>query len=267
LRQKFGASPELVQQAFDAQTKEEAIGLLSGFLQDPQAKIELETALLNNLRKREQIKTIQRQRELLGEPTAAEKKKIEADIKNAEASIPIMQDKIDTVDALLDHAGLIVRVGPTFLARASRGFLGTLGRIALLPAGLISAPSLLGGTVTGISGSGQEFAGGVHQLTSGLALQSLIDAKARGATFGALSDAELRILSSSATKLSDWEIKDNGVGTGFWDIDEESFKRELRTIQDLTRRALVESEGKLFTPEEQAIFDAKKLIISPDQFF
>jgi hypothetical protein len=81
-------------------------------------------------------------------------------------------------------------------------------------------------------GAQQEFAASVHQIAGKLTLQSLINAKASGATFGALSDSELALLAASASKLSDWEIKDkNGIGTGVWKASEASVKAELEKIK------------------------------------
>lgn len=207
-----------------------------------------------------QLAKAQKELSLLGEPTPAETKAIKAALKEANASIPVMQDKIDAVDALKTNAGLSSRVGTNFLSRTpqGKGILGTLGKIT---AGIIKAPLTLGaGTFADISasitGAGQNFAGGVHKLVGGLTLQELIAAKARGATFGALSDSELRILANSATAISDWEIKDkDNKGIGIWNIDEASFKKELDTIKTLTQRAIIQTQGGVFSNEESSLLD------------
>lgn len=228
---QFGATDTEVQAIFDSESSEEALLNAGGSLQDPAAQLALETSRLNNILKREQIKKTQRETELLGEPTAAETKATKAAIKEAKASIPIMEDKIDAINILKEHGGLNQRVGPSAFAR--KGF-----------------------AVSEIySGKGSDFAGGIHKLVSGLALDSLISAKARGATFGALSDKELELLANAATAINDWEIKKDGVGQGVWDIDEVSFKRELDTIKELTQRALTLSRGNLFSGEETAVLD------------
>lgn len=167
---------------------------------------------------------------LLGEPTPTERKAAEEALREAQASIPVMQDKINAVEVLKNHPGLRGSVGPYKLARFT-------------PFEIDKAAK-------------QEFAGGVHKLIGGLTLQNLIDAKNRGATFGALSDAELNILANSATALNDWEVKDkNGKGTGVWAIDEASFRRELDTIKELTQRAIIQSGGSLLEDSEQAALD------------
>lgn len=174
--------------------------------------------------------------------SSKELKEQENALKEKTASIPIMQDKIETIDILKDHDGLNSRVGPNAFSR---------GALAISDA----------------FGAGRDFAGGIHKLVGGLTLQSLIDAKARGATFGALSEGELKILANSASAINDWEIwkKDGkvvpagtqgGVGIGVWNIDEQSFKRELDAIQNLTRKALILAQGQLFTDDESTTLDS-----------
>jgi LysM repeat protein len=83
----------------------------------------------------------------------------------------------------------------------------------------------------------QDFIASVEQLISDLSLESLISAKERGATFGALSDREMRVLSASATKLGALTVTDkNGNIKGFKG-SEESFKTELNKISDIFLKA------------------------------
>ena len=207
---------------------------------------------LNIAAKNAEIAKTLKETSLLGEPSAAEKKQIAADLKSAKSSIPATQDKIIAVDVLLESPGLASRVGTGILSRSPQGFWGTLGKITTV----VGIPELPMDIYRKMSGQGQEFAGGIHKLTSGLSLDSLIDAKSRGATFGALSDREMNILSSAATKLADWEEKDgNGIGKGYWNIDEGSFRGELKTIQELSRRALLLSQGTIMSEDEQSLID------------
>ena len=247
---KFGAPNSVAEAIFKSASREEAVAKAGTYLQDPKAQIELQNARLDTILKQKEIEYKEKQTRLLGEPSEEESKATLAALKEAQASIPVMRDKITAVDVLKEHSGLNSRVGTSFLNRAPRGFFGGVGR-ALTVVGI---PSL--GVVDKATGAGQEFAGGVHKLTAGLTVQALQDAKARGATFGALSDSELSILSQSATALTDWEIKKDNVPTGFWNIDEVSFKRELETIKTLTQRALQQSEGTVLGEDEEAIFQA-----------
>ena len=130
-----------------------------------------------------------------------------------------LQLKVDLIDEIGKHQGLNSRVGPTALGR--RAF-----------------------AIADKFGAGQDFAGSVKQLASQEFLDKLINVKAKGATFGALTDREGDALRAAATKINDWEIKDEkGIGIGEWNIDEKSFKAELTKIQTLAKKALEKSGG------------------------
>ncbi len=95
-------------------------------------------------------------------------------------------------------------------------------------------------------GKKQDFIASVEQLVSGLSLDSLVEAKSRGATFGALSDTEMRILASAATKIGTWRKLDkNGNVTGY-KASESAFKNELKNINKILLRGVksnIESGG------------------------
>lgn len=262
----FGVDTQTIQKVMNAGSIDEAIALAGSKMQDPKDKVELENIKLDMALKKEEIKYKQKQTALLGEPTETEKKAVVAAMKESKSSIPVMQDKIAAVDVLNSAPGLSSRVGTGILSRSPQGVLGTVGK-ALTVVGL---PGLIGDTYSKLTGSGQDFAGGVHKLVGGLTLQSLIDAKSRGATFGALSEGELNILANSASALNDWEEKDDkGNGTGFWNIDEKSFKKELDTIKTLTQRALTISQGQLLSPDEESLIDTiyQQTAPTPEQYF
>lgn len=86
-----------------------------------------------------------------------------------------------------------------------------------------------------ITGAKSNFLAGVQQLTSQLTLDSLIRAKAAGATFGALSEGELNILSGSASKLNSWAIKDKNGNVIGYNTSEKSFKAELDKINNFAK--------------------------------
>jgi len=76
-----------------------------------------------------------------------------------------------------------------------------------------------------------------------LTLQSLIDAKEKGATFGALSEGEMNVLSKSATKIGEWIRTDsNGKVIGY-NIDEKSFKDELQKINNMAKLDYLKKGG------------------------
>lgn len=271
LATKYNAPSSKVQEALRSGTKEEALSILSPYLQDPQARIELENARLDTLIKSQQLRRITLENSLIGQPTQMDIKRQRELMVNAESSAQQAKEQIGEINSLKTHSGFDSRVGTGMFNRAPQGFWDGVGRIAksigtgavsgavvgapfggvgAIPGAVVGALSGLGiGTVSSLqglpdawSGAGQNFAGSVHLLTENLTLEKLQQAKANGATFGALSDSELLLLSKAATKIKDWEIKDDkNIGTGFWNIDEDSFNVELERIKSLTQKALQDS--------------------------
>jgi hypothetical protein len=90
--------------------------------------------------------------------------------------------------------------------------------------------------------------GTIDQMVGQEALKALSDAKASGATFGALSDAELNLLKDSSTKFGNWARDIDGDGkTDYYDIDEKTFKEELQsTINNYND--LLQKEGGATNP-------------------
>ena len=124
------------------------------------------------------------------------------ELKNA-----VIQQQVSQVDDLKAHKGFNSAVGPV-----------GLGRIALRD----------------VAGAKDSFIGSVEQLTSGLTLEQLIKAKDSGATFGALSDAELRLIEQSATKINKWAMKEDDKTVGY-DVSEKDFMTELDTIANFRK--------------------------------
>lgn len=244
--QIFGLDPS--SPTFDAE-----VSKLASKLKNPMAILDIEL-------KKAQLAKVRKETSLLGQPSATELKEQREALKNAKASIPIMQNKLTAIDDIKNSAGLKTRVGTSFLSRSTTGS-GFFGNLKQGVQNVLKVPLTLGvgswrSAKNSVTGEGQNFAGSVHQLVSGLGLDELIEAKSRGATFGALSNEELRMLSNSASKINDWEIKDkNDKGTGVWNIDEDSFNKELDRIRDLTSRALYVAEGEVFDPSEKQMLD------------
>ena len=101
---------------------------------------------------------------------------------------------------------------------------------AVQPSGLIRFSPL--SLITGGKGN---FIAGVEQIASQLNLNALIQAKAQGATFGALSDQELRVLASSATKIGSWAVKNKEGQTTGYKTTPGAFKKELEKIQNFAK--------------------------------
>lgn len=87
-------------------------------------------------------------------------------------------------------------------------------------------------------GAKDEFIGKVEQLVSKEFLDTLVSAKAKGATFGALTKPEQDALTNAATAIGQWRMTDKETGkTTGYDIDETSFKNELSTLVTLAQKA------------------------------
>lgn len=135
-------------------------------------------------------------------------------VKKGGAASPVMQQSVakanvDLVSGLTKDKGLNSAVGPNYLARFS-----------------------VANQLTGVKSN---FIAGVEQMRSQLNLDTLIKAKANGATFGALSDQEMQVLASAATKIGTWAIKDsNGQITGY-NTSEANFRKELDRIANFAK--------------------------------
>jgi hypothetical protein len=101
------------------------------------------------------------------------------------------------------------------------------------------------------------FISSVNQMTSTLTLNNLIDAKARGATFGALSIPELNMLAASATKISEWARNEDGKKVNpetdlvhHYEVSEAEFKKELDKISNFGKLDYILKGGK---PEDVGV--------------
>jgi hypothetical protein len=161
------------------------------------------------------------------------------------------KQNIDNIEQLLTSGGMSTAVGTSILSRAPRGVLGTIGKIATV----IGIPGLFKDAWKSTTGQTQDFIAGVEQLQSQLSLDSLINAKAKGATFGALSDTEMRILSASASKIGSYVVKDKeGKAVGY-NTTEANFQKELNKINNfakldyLLKGGNLEDVGAIQTPD------------------
>lgn len=125
------------------------------------------------------------------------------------------KEKVKLAQDLEKHRGLPASVGTTWLGRVS-------------PTG-----TLLGWK--------QDFIAGVEQLVSGLSLESLIEAKSRGATFGALSDSEMNILASSASKIGTWTVKDKDGNVKGYNTTNSNMVKEIKRIESILNKGIINS--------------------------
>lgn len=93
------------------------------------------------------------------------------------------------------------------------------------------------------------FIASVEQLRGRLTMDALISAKASGATFGALSNEELKMLQSSASRLSTWarnsdgEALKEGDAVAFYEVSEKEFKKELDKISNYAKLDYLKKGG------------------------
>lgn len=111
----------------------------------------------------------------------------------------------------------------------------------------------LGRRGVGRVGDKTGFIASVENLISGMTLQSLIDAKANGATFGALSEGELRMLAETATKISNWRKTDKDGRVIGYRTSEANLKKELQFIQDKAKKDYEKKTGIPYLSDEELL--------------
>lgn len=79
------------------------------------------------------------------------------------------------------------------------------------------------------------FIAAVDQLVDQETIDKLIQSKAAGATYGALSENEQKMLRNAATKINSWRKEEDGKV--WFEISEEKMKTELNTIKSLAQKA------------------------------
>ncbi|MCP3684578.1 MAG: hypothetical protein GY861_18075 [bacterium] len=227
---------------------------------DPMEALKMETIRKQNILLDKQISSFG---QLSPEQQLERQAEEDAQLQEAASSIQVVNKKMNTIEALLGDQyqnALKKRVG-TSSHMIAGGFGDSRQSTNESLWGLTATVENFwsGASAENTFGQGNAFAGFVKNLTSGLTLNELQEAKARGATFGALSNAELQILAESATAISQWEIKEwrNGeqVGMGVWNVDEKTFKQELRTIYHYLQAAKTRDEKKLISDSERNSFN------------
>ena len=222
-----GADAETLRKIQNAKTKEEALSLAAMYLQPPKKGDEFQFVPGTEKQPGGVFnKTTGSFTPLVGVPG-------NNDIENVRTTE--LTNKVTTLQALPTHRGLNKAVGPS-----------ALGRFTPFKADVLT-------------GDVQEFIGSVEQIIDQEFLDKLINVKGRGATFGALTDREGQALRAAATKIGTWRMTDkNGRVTGY-NISEKAFVKELKVLEDLTRKAMEQELGfdaSLVTADESAELDA-----------
>lgn len=150
-------------------------------------------------------------------PSKEQKAAVEAQVA-AQKRIPELNTKVGAIQDLLNDPYLKGAVGPNAFDRSRYNI----------------ANFFTGGI--------ENFVAGVSNLVSNETLGALLDLKKAGGTLGALSDQERIMLRDAATKISHWEVTEDGKVTGYR-IGEAAFKAELKRLQDLSKKAVMEAQG------------------------
>lgn len=296
---EYGVDMKTVQSVLESGNVKKALTLASSKLQDPKAKMELESLRLDQILKKAQIAKTTYETELLKKydglspseyrkALKEEQDAIEAEkdeVKKNELQAKALGEKVTLLDSLLENRAIDSVVGPSALSRAPSTFMGVAKRIAGFTAGGAAAglpfggagaipgavvglglgvANSLQGSVDRVTGSADKLVGQTEQFISKEFLQNLIDTKAAGASFGALTKAEQDALTAAATFIGQRRVcgfekngqcGENSKVTGY-DMSEEDFKREISVIQDSARKAYERSVGKSFLPDEEGALDS-----------
>lgn len=147
--------------------------------------------------------------------TKAKKQESQAII---DGSSTAFEDKLNLIDEIMSSKGLSGTVGTRWFNRLTPGKLDKAEK--------------------------KVFLAQVEQLVDVETLNKLIEIKQQGGSLGAISDAELRILQSSATAISKYIEKDkDGNPTGNIKISEKLFEDEVNKLKDKTMAAVVRLHG------------------------
>lgn len=142
------------------------------------------------------------------------------------------QESIKNASSLLDNKYLSTAVGPNPLARISFSNVVTGGK--------------------------DDFIAKVGKLTKNLSLDTLIQAKAKGATFGALSDTEMKILAGAATTINDKAVTNKKGEIVGYKGSEKAFRDEIQLITNFAKLDYLLKGGNLedvgaFTTEDGSV--------------
>lgn len=214
---------------------ESSLGLAPGGLQE---NAENYTALQRPAKRDTQVVTLNGQPTLVDTQTGDVISNFGTANTNNSASLNQSQDTINTINTLTSD---VSATGPNPLSRWD--------------------------PFSGFTGRQQNFLAGVQQITQGLTLQNLENAKQNGATFGALSEGELNLLSSSATKINSWAVKDKDGNINGYNTTDANMKAELNKIANYTRLDYINKGGDPTQVGAQLMTDGHYYVQNSDNSF
>lgn len=135
------------------------------------------------------------------------------------------KNKLESIDSLINGKGQASAVGATGITRKGLGKFFTFGGIQ--------------------SGARKNFVATTESLLTGLTIQQLQQAKANGATFGALTEGEMKLLDSAASKINQTKVTDKNGKTVGYAISEKDFNAEMNKIKQF---AVIDYERRTGQP-------------------
>lgn len=248
---QFGADAQTMQSIQTARSREEALQYANGFLTDPMEakrferegelfKQQLANSKLDYELKKAQINA-ENQRQyytkLFGGMSASEYQKylkeeaektknLKDEQQKAQAQINSAQATVATLEGLKTHKGFSKSVGSYGIARFTP-FSVDKGAVA-------------------------EFTGTISNLIDNMTLEKLISAKDQGATFGALSNEELRLIANSATKINTYK-RTRDDGSIYFETDESVFENDLDNLIKEYENAIKLNKARLGFDEAENI--------------
>jgi hypothetical protein len=287
---KYGAPESAVKDVLESKNVNEAIRKAGNNLQDPKAKMELEGLRLDQINKKIQAQKATYELQLLKQYNGMSPSEYKKAIKEEQAEIANAKDaseaarlqgialdkKITLLDSVLSSDAIDSVVGSSFASRAATGPSGFLGRFAAgaaiggaagLPFGGVGAVpgALIGGTALALQGSKDYFTGSADKLVgqteqfiSKEFIDSLIEAKKAGATFGALTKPEQEALTAAASFIGQRKIyagKGEDKQVVGYDMSEKDFREEMTKIRQLAEKAYERSTGQTYNSDEKLLLD------------
>ena len=264
--QQFGADPSVVESIKGATTLEDAIQQAGSSLRDPAAIQQLENLKLDFRMKQLNLKQKNAEIEIFekygGMSPEDYNKAIEeqtSSMEQAQGDALMISDSLTSVSAILNGAGLSTVVGASPFSRGTVRQKGKVGNV--LSAITAPLPGISTGFPQEITGDADDTVALVQQIIDQQFLDKLIEVKAKGATFGALSDAEGAALRNAANAIAGARICEggtckDGARTIGYDMSEREFKKQMAIIERNMNIAYKKATGDSFTPGEKALFDA-----------
>lgn len=237
---KNGADAVTLRNIQNAKTPEDAITASGAFLSTPQTdviKLDNGNTVIVDKRTNQIVKNLGGAKPIVGTSIGGD---MTGEFVGGEATQARAQSNVSEIDALKTAKGLNKAVGPTFL-----------GRWTPFKADVMT-------------GDKASFIAGVEQLASNLSLDSLVQAKSRGATFGALSDSEMKILSASASKIGTWRKLDKDGNVVGYSASEKAFKSELDKISNFSKLDYILKGGDPASVGVQQTPDGKLWAVNSD---